>query len=714
MVASMGAAGASEAAADGYRWSGQARMTDSFVHDYWAGSPGGSSSRSFTSTIRHLAEVPPTVDDDGAGNPRFRFERLPVVDVDGDVAPAFHDENGCEQDITAVNFHFPPISANVDLVVRPDKVLYQTYPQASVLLTYDDLIEQSGSCGSNSFTQENIIRPETVSLELPYTRDAAGRILIRTTFDQQFVGFGTQYSNGSNTVTRKWEIDLVGVPAPGVQFSWRMADRYTGADGNGDRVVDYFTPLIPDGGAPSAFPGGTQVNPAVWQVDVAAGPGCAGGRVEWILDGSSIVGSGCTARVSVPANGAEAESLHTITLRIDGVEQSTQTVRLKDWLIAAIGDSYGSGEGNPDVGRKRGSHSRWQDRQCHRSASAAAGQAAAAVDAADPLTSVTVVHLSCSGAQIKPGLITPYEGAAPDAVDSKARFKDPQLQELSAQLGTRRPDALLISIGGNDIGFSKIIESCLVFKRCHKGSEKCMLDILRRTLIVKYVAPSVPKGCGPSARAIYARKIVRLHDRYDDLAACLPTSQRPAPVASNRCSWPIQLASPRSVIVTGYPDITRGADGRYCGTSGNDTILEDALPQVLDQLRRLPGLRTPIKRLRQLVGLAQRVGFLKIDGAEAKWASQTVLRGLNKELKRIATTRGWTFVDAHVNTARTHGYCAGAGRWVRTWVDAKRLQEATLAGIGPSPGAVHPNVAGHTSYRDAILPALRDLGIPVG
>ena len=35
-------------------------------------------------------------------------------------------------------------------------------------------------------------------------------------------------------------------------------------------------------------------------------------------------------------------------------------------------------------------------------------------------------------------------------------------------MGDRRPDALLVLIGGNDIGFGKIIMNCLVSGACYK------------------------------------------------------------------------------------------------------------------------------------------------------------------------------------------------------------------------------------------------------
>jgi hypothetical protein len=123
---------------------------------------------------------------------------------------------------------------------------------------------------------------------------------------------------------------------------------------------------------------------------------------------------------------------------------------------------------------------------------------------------------------------------------------------------------------------------------------------------------------------------------------------------------------------------------RSMGTHGNSKILGDALPEVL--------------------------GRLKHANSAAEWAYKTVLTGLNKKLHSIADRYGWTFVDRRVKLAKQHGYCS-RDPWVRTWTEAKRLQEATAAGVGPSPGAVHPNQAGHFAYFEAINSALGTLGV---
>ena len=63
----------------------------------------------------------------------------------------------------------------------------------------------------------------------------------------------------------------------------------------------------------------------------------------------------------------------------------------------------------------------WQDERCHRSAFAGSAQAALAIEQADPRTSVTFVHLACSGAKVDVGLLEPYAGAEPTAGLSPAK-----------------------------------------------------------------------------------------------------------------------------------------------------------------------------------------------------------------------------------------------------------------------------------------------------
>jgi lysophospholipase L1-like esterase len=94
--------------------------------------------------------------------------------------------------------------------------------------------------------------------------------------------------------------------------------------------------------------------------------------------------------------------------------------------LAALGDSYSSGEGNPPYLAADG---------CDRSAQAWPLLAAAKLHWA-------VTNLACSGAQTTHVVSTPFKG---------------QLPQVAALAALRpRPDVVTITIGGNDIGFSNV------------------------------------------------------------------------------------------------------------------------------------------------------------------------------------------------------------------------------------------------------------------
>ena len=160
-----------------------------------------------------------------------------------------------------------------------------------------------------------------------------------------------------------------------VYFEYSMQDRF-GMDSNGDGLIDhnysrnYVRPplgytVIFDG-CPSSSGGRGPIVSYTWNV---IGPG----------NSTSIADSSCKQTINL------REGVHTVTLTItlqDGKTYSkTQRIAIEDILIVSIGDSYSSGEGNPDREQQfdslgfveRGPV--WQDRQCHRSANAYPAQA---------------------------------------------------------------------------------------------------------------------------------------------------------------------------------------------------------------------------------------------------------------------------------------------------------------------------------------------------
>ncbi len=195
---------------------------------------------------------------------------------------------------------------------------------------------------------------------------------------------------------------------------------------------------------------------------------------------------------------ANVEEAYSVTIRgSDGTAEvsATQAVPINDILIVAIGDSYSSGEGTPEVARTGSAiHGQWmvtgtgdsrgdfEHRIAHRSSFAPSAQMALQIEQSDPKTSVTFVFLSASGGEIT-GSIFPdpsivdndpttkgiYQGIAHEYLPAlgedlkdQNRWLRPQLDQLDDIVGNRKIDTMTISFGGNDIGFANIIAAMLL------------------------------------------------------------------------------------------------------------------------------------------------------------------------------------------------------------------------------------------------------------
>lgn len=137
-------------------------------------------------------------------------------------------------------------------------------------------------------------------------------------------------------------------------------------------------------------------------------------------------------------------------------------VTVKDLFVVSIGDSYASGEGNPDVDGDYtslgfrvpgGSAAKWQNEPCHRSAWS--GHAVAAKELSkDRHTGLNFLSLACTGAEAR-HLVYEAKGSA-----------QPQLSVLRRTLCEWEPcrpvDLLTVSVGGNDIGFAAVAEACVI------------------------------------------------------------------------------------------------------------------------------------------------------------------------------------------------------------------------------------------------------------
>ncbi len=149
-----------------------------------------------------------------------------------------------------------------------------------------------------------------------------------------------------------------------------------------------------------------------------------------------------------------------VTLTVRGSSGTTSTdvraATFRDVLVAAVGDSFASGEGNRLDG--------WVDESCHRSRVAWPAQVAERLESA--MTAVTFLSFACSGAEVDKVSHRSYEGIEPDG----DRRLPPQLSALSRHLGdplsptTRPVDVLLGAVGVNDMaeGAGSVLGNCAV------------------------------------------------------------------------------------------------------------------------------------------------------------------------------------------------------------------------------------------------------------
>jgi hypothetical protein len=285
-----------------------------------------------------------------------------------------------------------------------------------------------------------------------------------------------RFTTGSNELLPDSVLKSTNVRAGNLSaaFDWSMPDR--ARDDNEDGLLDMTAP--PGGYAPSG-----------WQVNFNA---CAStGHVEsyrWEIDGlsqnvagfhSEEVRSQCDATLPPFAKEGKYRVKLTVNATGGGTQSVTHDIQVQDRLIVVMGDSYASGEGNPHSPVEYGflwvrtAASGWatdwvEDKRCHRSAYAASALSALTAERSDPKTSVTYISRACTGAMIDSGILGGYAGGDPDYTASGPL--SPQIDQVQNVVEGRTIDDMLISIGGNDIGFAKIITDCVLTPNCHTNA----------------------------------------------------------------------------------------------------------------------------------------------------------------------------------------------------------------------------------------------------
>lgn len=352
-----------------------------------------------------------------------------------------------------------------------------------------------------------------------------------------------------------------------------------------------------------------------------------------------------------------------VSVEVGGREVAATPVQVTDLLIVGMGDSFGSGEGNPDVpvrfsrervafygAQKNGeppvgyparvgewkeigdkafidNNPRWLDQACHRSLYSHQLRAALQVAVENPQRAVTFVSYACSGAEIVQGLFLRYKGHewVPNPPDLSQISAVAQAQcgpnEAPAydlpegyHLGGRVPelvgglvlkkceaekarkiDLLLVSIGGNDVGFSRLVANAVLADQ----------SVLRK----------VGGWFGQVHGFVEAsQQLDQLEDRYKSLNRALHNILH------------IPWNETDRVILVAYPALTLLEDGRsVCpdGQAGMTVVSDFALSE------------------------------------EKAKDSMVAAERLNVIMKEAAKQHGWSFAATHREAFRGRGICAG-------------------------------------------------------
>lgn len=320
---------------------------------------------------------------------------------------------------------------------------------------------------------------------------------------------------------------------------------------------------------------------------------------------------------------------------------------------------------------------RWQGRGCHRSARSGQVLAAESLEAADPRTSVTFVHLACSGATVNRGMVlNDYDGP-----ESGGAPLPPQVEQAAVLAGDRPLDVAVVSIGGNDVNFAELITACVTSEPCFDPgaaddpavssavSDFCTDAGPLAVLCEQAFGAYLERPPGDAASLFFEGGD---NDGLDDL---------PANYALLQQQLERQLSSRPRVFLTAYPQLTRGEPDAPGGPSEPCAWDEFAPKEV--RLKNLPGLTLP----------------------EILWAEQEVQPALAQAMEAAARKHGWTFVDAHAERFDGHGYCADANWIVR--LDQSLVSQPVLDDpVVSLNGAVHPGPVGHHAYAAAITDAV--------
>ncbi|HZI90567.1 MAG TPA: hypothetical protein VFD31_02930 [Thermoleophilaceae bacterium] len=379
------------------------------------------------------------------------------------------------------------------------------------------------------------------------------------------------------------------------------------------------------------------------------------------------------------------------------------TADAKKFQVVVFGDSYGSGEGAPAVNGDYGSDggalrdqgvkglinpgsrpfpdpaADWNGnaadqaftgdgstaaRRCHRSPKATAPRAVRLLADQFPDIDFTFRSFACSGARIDEGPIGSYEAAQP--IDPENRVPS-QISQANDYLnappqGTdKRIDALVMNIGGNNLGFGNIIQRCLNLPP-YQGFEPCSPGNVSENGIGNDDTLRVlqtGEGSGEPVDVIGLDNLPGLYSQLNKKINRVPGTAGKLAV------------KPRNIYLTTPTNPVGGGRGGC------------------------------------LTGQYDYEKSLRAD--EHAWLRDTVFPTLVDAMSDAADAHEWELVELGP-AAPANGMCVTQNRMFNRNRDALRRQGATVAsaaGIGVSHGIGHPNSAGYVAMAPILAARLR-------
>ncbi|MCA9469917.1 MAG: hypothetical protein KC643_31345 [Nitrospira sp.] len=538
------------------------------------------------------------------------------------------------------------------------------------------------------------------------------------------------------------------IPSP-IQITWRMENRF-GVDADQDGIIDvpntYEYANVKDTGCPSQpeekrkceeIPPGFVVyfdSVGSRLHDHSFDPPEEIAITEYLW---SIRGIKDEKTFRTPKFGVRLQQgRYTVQLTVKGINEDgrkisrtkMEPITIRDIVFVALGDSFSSGEGNPEqrklslveIFRLSPPHSeninvaemtsahwaetgpKWNPTisknrdhaRAHRSTLGWPAQVALTLERSDPHTSVTFIYLAATGATIREGIIGPHQGA----LDEVPGFLKPQLQETQEILRGRSVDILTMSIGGNDAGFSSLITALLKTV----GTDRQLGRREKATKNGKW-DEILEAFWWTGGKDVNADGLDRLPSLFNTLAEKINS-----------------ILQPRHTYILGYPDLTQyRVDGHIltCDHIGDDVL---------------------------------KVRFnKKIDDEEAAWARDHFIRPLNQVIRHAASRHGWRYVEDRAQWMTPRGYCGRplysieeytghqfiasglfplsrrqfdsivnreelhSPRWWRTAKESVRIQGVEPSedvGITPdtveTTGMFHPNEMGHQALTHLMIQAM--------